>query len=134
MTFIQWNKSYSVNIKEIDDQHQALFVMVNTFHENLKHADLSAPKKLLIELMEYTLTHFRTEEKYFKQFHYPDEKAHIREHQAFEQKIHEFRVNYQSKKAFNSTTVMNFIKDWIVQHILITDKKYMKCFHENGLK
>ncbi|MFC1568685.1 bacteriohemerythrin [bacterium] len=134
MAFINWSKTYSVGIKKIDNQHQKLFKMINNFHVYVQKGDPQAPKKLLIQLMDYALVHFQTEEKYFKQYNYPESKAHIKEHLEFEKRISTFRSNYQSKKTLNATLMLNYIKKWIVNHILIIDKKYSRYFHDHGLQ
>ena len=131
---LKWSNTYSVSVEEIDDQHRHLFEMINNFQESLDSADPTAPKKLLINLMEYALTHFKTEEKYFELFHYSGSKSHIEEHLEFETKVQEYFKKYQSRKVFNASTVLNFLKNWIINHVLICDKKYVGCFHEHGLR
>ena len=134
MTRIKWSKTYSVGVEEIDHQHKQLFEMINNYQDSLDAADNTAPKKLLTNLMEYALTHFGTEEKYFEIFQYSGSEIHIKQHQEFETKVREFIKLYQSMKIFNSSTVLHFLKNWIINHVLISDKKYIRCFKEHGLR
>jgi hypothetical protein len=30
--------------------------------------------------------------------------------------------------------LINFLREWLMNHILVSDKEYVKCFKENGLK
>jgi hemerythrin len=30
--------------------------------------------------------------------------------------------------------LINFLREWLVNHILVSDKEYVKCFKENGLR
>ena len=134
MEYIKWSNSYSVGVEEIDSQHKRLFEMINEFRESLEKEDLSAPKKLLISLLEYALDHFGTEEKYFDMYHYSDSERHKEEHKTFEMKVMDFQSAYQSKGTFNVVVISDFLKKWIINHVLIFDRKYMECFIKNGLQ
>jgi len=41
--------------------------------------------------------------------------------------------DYQANKLGLTIDIMNFLKDWISNHIQITDKKYSMTFNENGI-
>ena len=30
--------------------------------------------------------------------------------------------------------LVDFLEDWLINHLMIVDRKYIKCFHEHGLK
>ena len=59
MTFIKWNKSLSVKVKEIDDQHKKLVELINQAYE---FKDSKKLGDILNELIEFTRVHFSTEE------------------------------------------------------------------------
>jgi hemerythrin len=130
----EWSEAYSVGVRELDEQHVRFFKIIQSLEDADLTADGGAPKRILSDLGEYAATHFQTEEKYFGRFGYPAAEAHIREHREFEEKIAEFRKVYQIQKTFNSGVIREFVKKWLIHHILISDRKYTACFHENGLK
>ena len=37
MAMFAWNKKYSVNIREIDDEHKRLIIMVGQLHDAMRH-------------------------------------------------------------------------------------------------
>ncbi len=131
---IEWAQTYSVGVRELDEQHFRFFEIVNAIQDASLMTDAGAPKSILYDLGEYAAYHFQTEEKYFDRCRYPAAEIHIREHREFEKKIAEFRKVYQSQKTFNPGVVREFARDWLIHHILIADRKYTACFHENGLK
>lgn len=133
MTHIKWSNKYAIGIEKIDHQHRQLFEMINDLHHSVELKDIQTPKRILIELMEYALNHFQTEEQYFKIFHYSDTEPHIKQHIEFEAKVKEFLNSYQKDGTFNVSVISDFIKRWIIDHILISDRKYVKCFTDNGL-
>lgn len=78
--------------------------------------------KIVNRLISYTKNHFETEEKYMKQYSYPDMKKHLKEHHAFTDKVLQFKSDYESGKTSISVSVTSFIKDWLMNHIAINDK------------
>ena len=135
MALIEWNDSLSVNVAEIDEQHKKLIGLINDLH-----AAMSAGKSndmmggILNELVEYTKYHFSSEEKYMDQFHYPGTLVHKKEHEGFVNKALEFKGNFESGNASISVDLLNFLKDWLINHIQGTDKRYSNFFNEKGLK
>jgi hemerythrin len=49
-------------------------------------------------------------------------------------KVTEFRSGLESGKLSLSLEVMNFLSDWLKNHIKVVDKKYASFFNEKGLK
>lgn len=134
MALITWSDKYSVEIKEIDDQHKILVGMINELHDSMKQAkSREASLKIINKMAEYTKFHFTTEEKYMKRFKYPDYEEHKLEHDKFVAKVEQFRNDYENEKAGVSYEIMNFLKDWLLGHIQLTDRKYVGLFKDNGM-
>ena len=135
MALINWYDSFRVNVKEIDQQHQKLVSMINELNDAMmqgKGKDVMG--KIVNGLFSYTATHFKTEEKYFDQFRYPETDSHKKEHIAFVQKVSGFKDGYEKGKLGLSIEVMNFLSDWLKNHIKATDMKYSQFFNEKGLR
>lgn len=135
MPLINWNDSFSVNVAEIDQQHKKLISMINELSDAMKQGkgkDILG--KIVNSLLGYTATHFKTEENYFDQFGYPDTDSHKKEHIAFVQKVSDFKDGFEKGSLSLSIEVINFLSDWIQNHIKGTDKKYSPFFNEKGLK
>jgi hemerythrin len=135
VAFIEWNNSFSVGVSEIDLQHQKLVEMINDLHDAMLQGKGKAVLGDIIKgLVDYAVTHFLTEEKYFDQFRYPDAGSHKEEHSAFTQKVAEFKNGFDAGKLALSITVMDFLSSWLRNHIKGVDKKYEPFFVEKGLK
>ncbi|WP_321429561.1 bacteriohemerythrin [uncultured Methanolobus sp.] len=135
MALITWTDKYSIQIKEIDDQHKVLVGMINDLHDAMKNAkSREVSIDIINKMAEYTKFHFTTEEKYMKRFAYPDYEEHKMEHEKFVEKVLSFKKEYENEKAGISYEILNFLKDWLVGHIQLTDKKYASLFIEKGLK
>jgi len=121
---ITWQDSYSLGMDEIDDQHQFLFQIMNRiWHAIIQRADVGTVVSLIEELEQYTIAHFTAEETYLRMIRYPEFDAHKQAHQSF---ISRVAVEKKSILAGNSITLdlLHFLKDWLVNHILVVDRQY----------
>jgi hemerythrin len=135
MALIQWNDSLSVNVAEIDKQHQKLVEMINNLHDAMRQAKGNSVLGPLVSgLIDYTNTHFKNEERYFVRFAYPDAEAHKKAHADFVAKVMEFKARFDANTVGLSMDVMTFLSNWLQTHIKGEDKKYAPLFNANGLK
>jgi hemerythrin-like metal-binding protein len=135
MAIFKWDDSFSVNVKEIDNQHKVLIDMVNTYYDAVQRKESQEGLlKLVIGLESYTIKHFGTEERYFEKFNYPEKAKHKQLHDELKQKVKDLKEKVKSKQTVLSVEVGQFLKDWLNTHIKGTDKKYSRCFNDNGLK
>lgn len=134
MDRINWDDSLSVNVVEIDLQHQKLMEMINELMDAIqKDKDKDILGKIVSGLINYTETHFKTEEKYFKELKYPDTDVHIKEHSFFIDKISDIIEELDTGNQTLSHDVLTFMSEWLGNHIKGTDKKYASFFNEKGV-
>jgi len=134
MAFFNWNDDLSVKIHSIDSQHMKLIEMINDFYDNIKNrSNDESIKKLITEMRKYALSHFNLEEKYMKQFSYPDYDAHKKEHDLFMSKVVELEEKFQHGKLLLTFEITSFLKGWVKQHIQVVDKKYSQFFIDKGI-
>jgi hemerythrin len=132
---IKWNDKYSVNISLFDEQHKKLFELINK--ANIVEALNNNTKDVLAildQMTEYALKHFETEEHYMKEFNFSGYQAHRNEHIDFTNTT----IGYQNRVIGGDYQIINeileYLMSWLVNHIQVTDKKYIDCFKKNGLK
>jgi hemerythrin len=121
----QWNDSYSVNVRVIDQQHQTLFSMISELHDAMlaKKAN-GVIEKVLNGLVNYTKTHFRDEEGMLAKAKYPELPQHKAIHDGFVAKAAELQQKYKAGSLVLSIETLNFLGSWIRDHILVMDRKY----------
>ncbi|MCF7866199.1 bacteriohemerythrin [Candidatus Woesearchaeota archaeon] len=135
MDLIEWKKEYSVNVKEIDEQHKKLIKIINKLNESINNGtaeDILA--QILFEMEDYTIYHFRFEEQKFKEYEYEQNKIHRAQHKFFENTLKTYKKEYAlgNKLVINET--LEFLKNWLLNHIQGSDKLYSECFNKHGLK
>jgi hemerythrin len=134
LALFNWNDSYSVNIKEIDSQHKILIGLINELHDGMKVGKgKEILEKTLDELIKYTVYHFDYEEKLFTSYKYPESSSHKMAHTSLIQQVKTLKENYDSGKTVLTMDVMNFLKDWLGNHIIGTDKKYSTFLTGKGV-
>ncbi|MBP7654136.1 hemerythrin family protein [Candidatus Dependentiae bacterium] len=124
MAFITWTQDIAVN-EEIDNQHKNLFDILNKLHESVTAgAEQGALAKILISLIDYTVEHFETEEKYFAKYSYPDTEAHKKEHVDLTQKAIDLQQQFKDGNLTISFDLLDFLYDWLTTHTSESDKKF----------
>lgn len=135
MALIQWDKSLSVGISEIDEQHVKLIAIINSLHDAMKAGKTKEILgDLLQSLIDYTKMHFAYEEKYFDLYRYENSAKHKAEHKKLTEQVLDFQKKFNSGAIALSVELMNFLSDWLKNHIKGTDQQYTKCFQDHGLK
>ncbi|MEZ4598177.1 MAG: bacteriohemerythrin [Syntrophotaleaceae bacterium] len=135
MSLIEWSSDLSVNIAEIDAQHQKLIAMLNELNQAMRRGSgRDILGKIISGLMSYTATHFATEEKYFQRYGYPATAAHVQEHRNFSRRVEEFKQGFEEGRLGLSVSVMNFLGSWLRDHIRGSDKDYVPFLNSKGLR
>lgn len=135
MALINWDDSYSVKVNLIDEQHKKLVALINELHEAMKAG--KAKDKLgsiLNDLVNYTVYHFQTEETFFKKTNFPESADHQKKHNDLVAQVKEVKEKFDSGSYVLAAEVMNFLKDWLLNHILKSDKKFGEFVVKNGFK
>lgn len=135
MPLVLWDNSFSVNVQEIDHQHEKLFDLINSLYEAMKKGQgKEILPKIIDELFQYVEKHFSTEEKYFDRFNYSESESHKLEHYNFLKKVSEFKKSFEAGQIGLTIDIITFLQEWLTRHIKVVDKKYSNFFNENGLK
>ena len=123
---ILWQNSFSVGIKLIDEQHMELVNLTNKLFASCL-MDQKLSKKVFMdtihEVVEYVSYHFGTEEKIMQRVNYPGFAEHKNEHRVFVQEVFIKAEDFKANKPFAPLTFVYFLKDWVLQHIAVCDKK-----------
>ena len=132
---IEWKEEHSVGISIIDEEHKKFINIINKVIVAKQHDN--NPQKIeavVHEIIDYAWNHFKTEESYMVEFRYPEYQYHKEEHLDFTHRSISYfkRVTSGDYRILNE--ILEFLKQWLVNHIQGTDKKYKECFITNGLK
>ena len=135
MSFFDCKDEYSVNIREIDEQHKKLVSLLNNLHEALMAGEgRQASERVLTELVTYTESHFATEERLMQRYHYPEYLEHKRKHEKMKTKVLAYVEMFKEEKLKTTLELKTFLKSWLGKHIMQTDKKYGPFLNDKGVR
>lgn len=136
MPLMVWNDRLSVGVELFDNDHKKLVQMLNDLYDLL--AGERGPDTLgevLDGLVEYIQVHFKHEEDYFYRTGYPQADTHCHEHANMVLWVGEIRKRYYEGQVFGlSLSALSFLRDWLFDHIMGSDRQYMTHFRELGIR
>jgi hemerythrin len=134
MEVISWNEKLSVGVDSIDNQHKQLIKLLNDlFSAMVKGQGKPLLKEIIKELTDYTKVHFREEERLMVVYGYNGYELQKKEHATFVKTIMDFSKKFNDDK-LTAGEVADFMKGWIINHIMKTDMLYTDFFKKAGVK
>ena len=135
MALMTWNASYSVGVQKIDGQHTILMSILNDLHAAMmKGQAQSLTGPLLHKLADYTQTHFTAEEAMMEAAKYPGLADHKLKHRDLVKQVDDYVLRYDKGEIALNVQLLNFLRDWLTNHIQKVDMAYSACLLQNGIK
>lgn len=122
---LEWSDDFLIGIRELDYEHKILIEDINKFHaELLEHAGKDNIEDTLGGIHARMQAHFALEENFMKRHDYPHLVAHKAEHNRLLDDYTEYMIRFKRGDGEEwGIMIGNILKDWIVNHILVSDKK-----------
>jgi hemerythrin len=128
-----WRDEYSVNIQRIDNHHRRLLDMSNRLIEAVRHGrGQTEMAEALDFLMGYAMYHFSEEEMLLERYGYPEQAGHAGKHKRLLAQVRELEERL-STSGMDATELLSFLHDWIVNHILVEDRRFATFINQKGV-
>ncbi len=125
MPLIEWNDVFTVNIAQMDEEHKKFIELINEFHKALSESKIQEKLTGLLDgLVNYAETHFASEERLLEKYNCAELEKQRQEHAVFMATMIELRKKYSMGHMVSAIDIMNFLKSWLIDHIMYEDKKY----------
>jgi hemerythrin len=132
---MEWEKKLAVGIQQFDDQHKELIRIISELRSSKNSGESKIYlKSLLFELISYTKYHFTAEERMMEKHNYPLFNDHKIEHEKLTEQVENYLERYSAGKTSLDEEVFEFLKKWLFDHILVTDKNMGDYLHKKGLR
>lgn len=123
-------KKFDVLVPKMNEQHEVLVGMMNKLYA--RH-DAKAPKselsRLIAELRDYTLKHFREEEALLESMQFPQLNTHKNIHQKLLEDFSQHFNAFANGPGVLSPAFFDFLRLWLSAHIMHIDRKYGEYSH-----
>lgn len=124
MAFIDFDDRYKLGHADIDQQHAELFKAVNHLHDAMREGKARQQLgEILAFLRDYTVQHFQMEQGLMQRSGYPSQNEHKRIHDDLAKQVLDLEAKHNAGALTLSLSVMNFLKDWLAQHISQEDRR-----------
>ena len=131
---IQWNDKYSVGISIIDEEHKKLIDIINlAIVSKEQNYNSEKTKEVLNEMDEYKCKQFTIEDTGMLKFNFSEYQVHRNELLNFMDSTIESYKDLTMDNYQIINEILEFLKQWFVNHILETDKIYINSINESGL-
>ncbi|GAB4304504.1 MAG: methyl-accepting chemotaxis protein [Desulfuromonadia bacterium] len=129
---IRWNPRMSVLVPKFDEQHKQLVAMVHELNDAMKDGQGDEVIGSIIgRLAEYAVNHFNQEEAFMRETGYPGLAAHHAIHEDLKKKVGE-AIEAFEKGEIVPAAIMQFLSDWLINHIMKEDRKYGEHAKKSG--
>jgi hemerythrin-like metal-binding protein len=124
MAYFSLTDDLRVGHSFIDSDHEKLIALVNQLHDAMgKGHGKEILGKILNELIHYTREHFKREEDEMKKIQYAGINEHKAEHDKLIKEVVALQAKFISGNGMLSVQVSSFLRSWLTNHIMGTDKK-----------
>ncbi len=125
---VAWSDEFALGMQEIDEQHQVLIELINqVWVAVVKRVSVEQALPIIEELEKYTITHFTAEEIFMRELGYAGFAEHKVEHDNFVSRVAEEKAKIIGGKPV-ALEMVHFLKDWLINHILVSDKAYTQTY------
>lgn len=134
MPIVKWRDSYSVGVKQFDEEHKVLLELINEMfvivrdNQDVAHLD-AAVKKLIL----YTQEHFADEEQALEEIDYPALNDHKGLHSKLLEDVRVYKKKVDEKDEEAVLNFYHFLRDWLLTHILEEDMLYKDYFADESV-
>lgn len=125
MAYWVWESAFSVGIEVIDNQHKRIIEYINELNTASTYRDKQKVYTILLNLIDYTVSHFAFEEHLMEEANYPLVEPHKEIHKAFIGRIDFFKQRYEAGEDVTKQ-LMAELQIWLINHIQHDDNNYSK--------
>ena len=122
---IPWDASLLTGHPGVDADHERLVLLYNKFEEAVstgKEKDIV--EALLVELADYTMSHFIPEERAMVRHNFPEYRAHKAQHDGLLNRLSELIGDLENGSGEIVDETLAFLRNWITDHLMTWDRAF----------
>lgn len=123
MSELVWKSEYSIGHFQTDNEHKELISLANrVIHFSDTGEDIHKIRGALKALLQYTVIHFRNEEKYMKRLGYPEIEHHKACHAELIARLNDVITGNSDVNGLVHG-LKRLMVVWVIEHIINEDLK-----------
>jgi len=119
-----WREEYAVQIESMDNDHMHFLEKANTLYQLIEDGNQPAFLEAIDQMIAFARRHFKDEEALMKENSYPDYQMHHNKHKKIIREALEVIKKIKDNKIELDLEFAQYLKDWIINHIVTEDRKY----------
>ncbi|ETR73487.1 MAG: hemerythrin [Candidatus Magnetoglobus multicellularis str. Araruama] len=119
-----WRDEYAVHENNMDNDHKYLLEKANDLYQLIDANNKQDFLKTMDEMIAFAQRHFKDEEALMKEKSFPEYRMHHKKHKRILRETLEVRNKIEDSRLDIAVDFVNFLKDWVINHILTEDRKY----------
>lgn len=122
---MEFTDQYLVGIEQVDREHRQLFAIVADIQQALAgDGALAGAQKAVRELLDYTQTHFASEEGLMAAAGFPELAAHRQLHADLLGQVHDMEMRIELEGEMAALELSRFLVNWLIEHIQQSDRRF----------
>ncbi|MCW3786256.1 bacteriohemerythrin [Plebeiibacterium sediminum] len=127
-----WLRGFSdLQIDSIDNHHNKFLDLLYNVEIAIKENNKTIISSIIQRLEDYVTIDLKEEEELFIQSGFKNYGVHISQHRLFATRVKEFKHEHNYQNQFILSNILNFLKKWLISHILKEDKEYRVKVYEH---
>jgi hemerythrin len=131
---LPWSDLYCVGVKGIDDQHRILVNLLNRLGQVASRLEeKKAVDETLMALVDYVRGHFAYEEGLMLEHGFASMKSHAEAHGRLTERLRKMIARQDENSTLTIEELMAFLRQWLISHILHTDRALGTALNVKGI-
>ena len=123
MIFATWDDRFLLGVRQLDENHQRLFRLLNIINDQLAgKVPSDNPTALLNALSSLSVFYFGHEERWMAKISFPELSEHKEEHDLLVSTIADVQLSYSQASSGNEVLLL-FLNGWIHRHFNFTNER-----------
>lgn len=131
---IAWSDRFKIGFSMVDQHHKKLFHIAKKLQKSIvsKFTTPEKIKKIAVELRNYSVYHFATEEEIMQSYGCPYYEKQKKEHSTFIRTIENAFPDLIHGDLSAREKVYSFLINWLVVHVINSDKQWADWIRANS--
>jgi hemerythrin-like metal-binding protein len=122
-----WKPAFNTGLAEIDSQHRVLVDLLNECDQTARRRAGGLDPATVARLKAYVVDHFVLEESRMAAAGFENLARHRAQHQYFATRMAELETPASHANPDQLASLVAFLRDWFVHHVLGDDRQYVSC-------